>query len=180
MDKLRKISVRPSDSNPGLPDGRPRCKPDNHAHYLWWSFHPIPLFEQIQWNQIFGRIPSKWAWWSGSHLGLPSGSPGFESDRRTKIFYPLTSGLLSFKKPETVLWTIAKHYYYYYPVYPFQLELGLDLFIPWAAMCLIGKLISVFSDVGFKDKENKEVVYFTSHVQFVCFSLTPAFLSKCA
>ena len=24
----------------------------------------------------------------------------------------LTSGLLSFKKPETVLWTIAKHYYY--------------------------------------------------------------------
>ena len=47
-------------------------------------------------------------------------------------------------------------------------------------MCLIGKLISIFSDVGFKDKENKEVVYFTSHVQFVCFSLTPAFLSKCA
>ena len=45
---------------------------------------------------------------------------------------------------------------------------------------LIGKLISIFSDVGFKDKENKEVVYFTSHVQFVCFSLTPAFLSKCA
>ena len=28
--------------------------------------------------------------------------------------YPSTSGLLSFKKPETVLWTIAKHYYYYY------------------------------------------------------------------
>ena len=31
-DKLHKISVRQSDSNPGLPDGRPRCEPDNHAH----------------------------------------------------------------------------------------------------------------------------------------------------
>ena len=28
--------------------------------------------------------------------------------------YPSTSGLLSFNKPETVLWTIAKNYYYYY------------------------------------------------------------------
>ena len=28
--------------------------------------------------------------------------------------YSSTSGLLSFKKPETVLWTIAKNYYYYY------------------------------------------------------------------
>ena len=24
--------MRRSDSNPGLPDGRPRCEPDNHAH----------------------------------------------------------------------------------------------------------------------------------------------------
>ena len=30
-----------------------------------------------------------------------------------EIFHS-NSGLLSFKKPETVLWTIAKHYYYYY------------------------------------------------------------------
>ena len=47
------------------------------------------------------------AWLSGSHLGLPSGSPGFKSDRRTKILRSLSfnSGLLSFKKPETVLWT---------------------------------------------------------------------------
>ena len=28
--------------------------------------------------------------------------------------YSSISGLLSFKKPETVLWTIAKNYYYYY------------------------------------------------------------------
>jgi hypothetical protein len=34
QDKLRKISVRRSDSNPGLPNGRPRCEPDNHAHLL--------------------------------------------------------------------------------------------------------------------------------------------------
>ena len=39
--------------------------------------------------------------------------------RRTEILRSLSwfgysSGLLSFKKPETVLWTIAKHYYYYY------------------------------------------------------------------
>ena len=25
--------MRRSDSNPGLPDGRPRCEPDNHAHF---------------------------------------------------------------------------------------------------------------------------------------------------
>ena len=30
-DKLCKILVRQSDLNPGLPDGRPRCKPNNHA-----------------------------------------------------------------------------------------------------------------------------------------------------
>ena len=29
-----------------------------------------------------------------------------------EIFHS-NSGLLSFKKPETVLWTIAKYYYYY-------------------------------------------------------------------
>ena len=32
QDKLRKISVWQSDSSLGLPDGRPRCKPDKHAH----------------------------------------------------------------------------------------------------------------------------------------------------
>ena len=42
--------------------------------------------------------------------------------RRTEILRSLSwfgysSGLLSFKKPETVLWTIAKHYYYYYYYY---------------------------------------------------------------
>ena len=31
--------------------------------------------------------------------------------------YPSTSGLLSFNKPETVLWTIANNYYYYYYYY---------------------------------------------------------------
>jgi hypothetical protein len=30
-----------------------------------------------------------------------------------EIFHS-NSGLLSFKKPETVLWTIVKYYYYYY------------------------------------------------------------------
>ena len=35
QDKLRKISVRRSDSNPGLPDGRPRCEPDNHADFVF-------------------------------------------------------------------------------------------------------------------------------------------------
>ena len=29
--------VRRSDLNPGLPDGRPRCKPDNHAHLVAFS-----------------------------------------------------------------------------------------------------------------------------------------------
>ena len=33
-----------------------------------------------------------------------------------EIFHS-NSGLLSFKKPETVLWTIAKYYYYYYYYY---------------------------------------------------------------
>ena len=28
------MSVRQSDSNPGLLDGRPRCEPDNHAHLI--------------------------------------------------------------------------------------------------------------------------------------------------
>ena len=79
---------------------------------------------------LFSCSYNKWAWLSGSHLGLPSGSPGFESDRRTEILRSLSwfgyssskiadsetlshSGLLSFKKPEKVLWTIAKNYYYY-------------------------------------------------------------------
>ena len=39
-DKLRKISVRRSDSNPGLPDGRPRCEPDNHAHLSLHNLQP--------------------------------------------------------------------------------------------------------------------------------------------
>jgi uncharacterized membrane protein YagU involved in acid resistance len=46
-------------------------------------------------------------------------------------------------------------------------------------MCLIDRLISTFSNVGFKDKENKKVVYFTSHgVQFVCFSTHTCFPIK--
>ena len=32
--------MRRSDSNPGPPDGRPRCKPDNHAH-LFSSPQPL-------------------------------------------------------------------------------------------------------------------------------------------
>ena len=88
---------------------------------LWvWVFksmliNPYWLFE----IQGISSQTVKSNWLFGSRLGLPSGSPGFESDRRTKILRSLSwfgysSGLLSFKKPETVLWTIAKHYYYYY------------------------------------------------------------------
>ena len=85
----------------------------------WVSF-------STQWVEIISGIASKWAWLSGLHLGLPSGSLGFESDRRTETLRSLSwfgysSGLLSFKKPETVLWTIAKHYYYYYYYYQYLL-----------------------------------------------------------
>ena len=34
QDKLHKISVLRWDSNPGLPDGRPRCEPHNHTSLL--------------------------------------------------------------------------------------------------------------------------------------------------
>ena len=34
QDKLHKISVLRWDSNPGLPDGRPRCEPHNHTDLL--------------------------------------------------------------------------------------------------------------------------------------------------
>ena len=49
-------------------------------------------------------------------LASRPGVPGWNSIASPKSYevYPSTSGLLSFKKPETVLWTIAKHYYYCY------------------------------------------------------------------
>ena len=42
------------------------------------------------------------------------GVPGSNQIAAPKSYevYPSTSGLMSFKKPETVLWTIAKHYYF--------------------------------------------------------------------
>ena len=39
QDKLHKISVLRWDSNPGLPDGRPRCKPHNHTDLLQSSVY---------------------------------------------------------------------------------------------------------------------------------------------
>ena len=46
-----------------------------------------------------------------SRPGVPGSNP-IAAPKSYEV-YPSTSGLLSFKKPETVLWTIAKHYYYY-------------------------------------------------------------------
>ena len=34
---------------------------------------------------IYNSVRLEWAWLSGLNLGLPSGSPGFESDHRTEI-----------------------------------------------------------------------------------------------
>ena len=39
QDKLRKILVLRSDSNPGFYDRKPRVKPDNHAHLLLNLFY---------------------------------------------------------------------------------------------------------------------------------------------
>ena len=50
-----------------------------------------------------------------SRPGVPGSNP-IAAPKSYEV-YPSTSGLLSFKKPETVLWTIAKHYYYYYYYY---------------------------------------------------------------
>ena len=46
-----------------------------------------------------------------SRPGVPGSNP-IAAPKSYEV-YPSTSGLLSFKKPETVLWTIAKYYYYY-------------------------------------------------------------------
>ena len=39
QDKLRKILVLQSDSNPGFYDRKPRVKPDNHGHLLLNLFY---------------------------------------------------------------------------------------------------------------------------------------------
>ena len=50
-----------------------------------------------------------------SRPGVPGSNP-IAAPKPCEV-YPSTSGLLTFKKSETVLWSIAKHYhYYYYPV----------------------------------------------------------------
>ena len=46
---------------------------------------------------------------SASRPGVPGSNP-ITAPKSYEV-YPSTSGLLSFNKPETVLWTIAKHYY---------------------------------------------------------------------
>ena len=48
---------------------------------------------------------------SASRLGVPGSNP-ITAPKSYEV-YPSTSGLLSFNKPETVLWTIANNYYYY-------------------------------------------------------------------
>ena len=63
---------------------------------------------QVSPDQIAAVIWSHWAWLSGSHLGLPSGSPGFKSDCRTEILQSL-----SFNKRIAVLqkaWNSALEY----------------------------------------------------------------------
>ena len=47
---------------------------------------------------------------SASRPGVPGSNP-IAAPKSYEV-YPSTSGLMSFKKPETVLWTVAKHYYY--------------------------------------------------------------------
>ena len=47
---------------------------------------------------------------SASRLGVPGSNP-IASPKSYEV-YPSTSRLLSFNKPETVLWTVAKHYYH--------------------------------------------------------------------
>ena len=47
-----------------------------------------------------------------SRPGVPGSNP-IAAPKPCEV-YPSTSGLLTFKKSETVLWSIAKHYYYYY------------------------------------------------------------------
>ena len=46
-----------------------------------------------------------------SRPGVPGSNP-IAAPKPCEV-YPSTSGLLTFKKSETVLWSIAKHYYYY-------------------------------------------------------------------
>ena len=45
-----------------------------------------------------------------SRPGVPGSNP-IAAPKSYEV-YPSTSGLLSFNKPEIVLWTLAKHYYY--------------------------------------------------------------------
>ena len=47
-----------------------------------------------------------------SRPGVPGSNP-IAAPKPCEV-YPSTSGLLTFKKSETVLWSIAKHYYHYY------------------------------------------------------------------
>ena len=56
----------------------------------------------------------------------------FESHRRR--FFTPTVVLLSFNKPETVLWTIAKYYYYYYLVSQHQITFKMQFFSADATM----------------------------------------------
>ena len=46
-----------------------------------------------------------------SRPGVPGSNP-IAAPKPCEV-YPSTSGLLTFKKSETVLWSIAKYYYYY-------------------------------------------------------------------
>ena len=49
---------------------------------------------------------------SASRPGVPGSNP-IAAPKSYEV-YPSPSGLLSFNKPETVLWTIANNYYYYH------------------------------------------------------------------
>ena len=57
---------------------------------------------------LFLAVP----WRSGEDAGLVN--QGSVVRAPVHEIYHSISGLLSFKKSETVLWTIAKYYYYYY------------------------------------------------------------------
>ena len=52
------------------------------------SFKKMGWFVTV--TKTGSRKWGKWVWLFGSHLGLPSGSPRFESDRRTEILRSLS------------------------------------------------------------------------------------------
>ena len=79
--------------------------PTVHRLKAWHRLRKIFIFHDLHGNYLFAMVP----WRNGEDAGLVIQGSAVRAPPQ-EIFHS-NSGLLSFKKPETVLWTIAKYYH---------------------------------------------------------------------